>query len=53
MLKAYLTFRVILEFIFKGELVSMFYSQAVYFPPSFFEELLNIQSVVKNLICTL
>lgn len=33
MLKAYLTFRVILEFIFKGELVSMFYSQAVIFPP--------------------
>lgn len=53
MLKAYFTFRVIVEFIFKGELVSMFYSQALFLSPSFFEELLNIQSVVKNLICTL
>lgn len=33
MLKAYFTFRVILEFIFKGELVSMFYSQALFPSP--------------------
>lgn len=33
MLKAYFTFRVILGFIFEGELISMFYSQALFLSP--------------------
>ena len=53
MLKAYFTFRIILEFIFKGNSFNVLFTWAFLLPPSFFEELLNTQSIVKNLICTL
>lgn len=52
MLKASFTFHIILEFIFKGEQFQCFIHLGFFSSPSFFEEVLNIQSVVKNLICT-